>query len=100
MAYLLLTKITSKELAGEVFDAVKNNNSFTSIVTINAEIGQVGQASSPLPSAMAARKRHFKYNLSHNMQLIVASSNEKSSEESSSDKDCHQIGRGGYRGAG
>ena len=65
-------------------------------MTINAEIGQVGQASSPLPFAMAARKRHFKYNLSRNMQLIVASSNEKGSEESSSDKDCHQIGGGGY----
>ena len=87
-AYLLLAKITSTELAGEVFDAVKNNNSFTSIVTINAEIGEIGQSSSPLPSAMAARKRHFKCNLPHNIQLIVAGSNEKSSEESSSDKDC------------
>ena len=30
---------------------------------------------------------HFKYKLSCNMQLIVASLNEKSSEESSSDED-------------
>ena len=37
-AYLLLEKITSREVAGEVSDAVKTNNSFTSIATINAEL--------------------------------------------------------------
>ena len=37
-AYLLLEKITSREVAGEVSDAVKTNKSFTSIATINAEL--------------------------------------------------------------
>ena len=35
---MLLEKITSREVAGEVSDAVKTNNSFTSIATINAEL--------------------------------------------------------------
>ena len=37
-AYLLLEKLTSREEAGEVFDAIKTNNSFTSIATIDAEL--------------------------------------------------------------
>ena len=37
-AYLLLEKLTTREVAGEVFDAIKTNNSFTSIETINAEL--------------------------------------------------------------
>ena len=37
-AYLLLENITSREVAGEVSDAVKTNNNFTSIATINAEL--------------------------------------------------------------
>jgi len=35
---LLLEKLTSREVAGEVFDAIKTNNSFTSIATINVEL--------------------------------------------------------------
>ena len=50
--YLLLEKLRSREVAGEMFDAIKTNNSFTSIATINAEL--IGQASSSRPSAMAA----------------------------------------------
>ena len=36
-AYMLLEKLTSRELAVEVFDAVKNKTNFASIATINAE---------------------------------------------------------------
>ena len=35
---MLLAKLTSRELAGKVFDEIKNNNSFTSIATIDAEV--------------------------------------------------------------
>ena len=35
---MLLEKLTSREVAGEVFYAIKTNNSFTSIATINAEL--------------------------------------------------------------
>ena len=35
---MLFAKLTSKELAGEVFGAIKYNNSFISIATIYAEI--------------------------------------------------------------
>ena len=35
---MLLEKLTSREEAGEVFDAIKTNNSFTSIATIDAEL--------------------------------------------------------------
>ena len=34
---MLLKKLTTREIAGEVFDAIKTNNSFTSIATIDAE---------------------------------------------------------------
>ena len=37
-AYLLLEKLTSTEVAGEMFDAIKTNNNFTSIATTNAEL--------------------------------------------------------------
>lgn len=36
--YSLFEKLTPRELAGEVFDAIKNKDSFTSIATINAEL--------------------------------------------------------------
>lgn len=35
---MLFEKLTPRELAGEVFDAIKNKDSFTSIATINAEL--------------------------------------------------------------
>ena len=35
---MLLAKLTSRELAGKVFHEIKNNNSFTSIATIDAEL--------------------------------------------------------------
>ena len=35
---MLLAKLTSRELAGKVFDEIKNNNSSTSIATIDAEL--------------------------------------------------------------
>ena len=37
-AYLLLEKLITREVAGDVFDAIKTNNSFTSIVKIVAEL--------------------------------------------------------------
>ena len=37
-AYLLLEKLITRGEAGEVFDVIKTNNSFTSIETINAEL--------------------------------------------------------------
>ena len=37
-AYLLLEKLTSRAVAGELFDAIKTNNNFASITTINAEL--------------------------------------------------------------
>lgn len=36
--YSLFEKLTPRELAGEVFDAIKNKDSFTSIATINAKL--------------------------------------------------------------
>lgn len=35
---MLLAKRTSRELSREVFDAIKSDNSFTSIATIDAEL--------------------------------------------------------------
>ena len=35
---MLLEKLTSREVAGELIDAIKANNSFTSIATINAAL--------------------------------------------------------------
>ena len=35
---MLLAKLTSREIAGKVFDEIKNNNSSTSIATIDAEL--------------------------------------------------------------
>ena len=35
---MLLAKLTSRELAGKVFDEIKNNNGSTSIATIDAEL--------------------------------------------------------------
>ena len=35
---MLLEKLTLREVAGEVFYAIKTNNSLTSIATINAEL--------------------------------------------------------------
>ena len=54
--HLLLEKLTSREVAGEVFDAIKTKNSFTSIATINAELtGKlVRRLHLSRPSAMAA----------------------------------------------
>ena len=51
-----------------VFDAIKNDNSFTSPAT-------------------AAKKRRFKTNFARNTQVIVPNLNEKSTEESTSDED-------------
>ena len=69
-----------------MFDAIKTNNSFTSIASINAEL--IGQASSSRPSAMAAWKRRFfkKKNITRTLQVLVATLNEKSSEDSSSNE--------------
>ena len=82
---MLLEKLRSREVAGEMFDAIKTNISFTSIASINAEL--IGQASSSRPSAMAARKRRFfKKNITRTLQVVVATLNEKSTEDSSSNE--------------
>ena len=35
---MLLEKLTSKEVAEEIFDSLENKNNFTSISSINAEL--------------------------------------------------------------
>ena len=75
-------------MAGEVFDAIKTNNNFTSIATINAEL--TGNWSGVFISTLcyACLKRAFLIKtLPCTLKVVVASLHEKSTENSSSNED-------------
>ena len=72
-AYLLLEKLTSREVAGEVFDAIKTNNSFTSIATINAELnGKLVRRLHLDPLLWLLEKGVFNKNITRTLQVVVA----------------------------
>lgn len=76
----------SRELAGEVFDAYKNNNSFTSIATINAELTEKLVRRLHLPLLWLPEKGGFNTKIVRNMRVIVVSLNEDSSDEETGGK--------------
>ena len=81
-AYSLLEKLTARELAGEVFDAYKNNNSFTSIATINAELTEkLIRRLHLYPLLWLPEKGGFNTKIARNMRVIEVSLNEDSSDE-------------------
>lgn len=83
---MLLENLPSKEVAGEAFDTIKNNN-FTSIATINVELtGKLVWRFHLRPLLWLQEKVVFSANITGNTQVIVASFNEKRTQESSSDK--------------
>ena len=83
---MLLENLPSKEVAGEAFDTIKNNN-FTSIATINVELtGKLVWRLHLCPLLWLQEKVVFNANITGNTQVIVASFNEKRTQESSSDK--------------
>ena len=73
-AYLLLEKLTSREVAGDVFHAIKTNNNFTSIATIDA--GLTGKLVRHLhldPLLWLLEKGVFSKNITCTLQVVVAS---------------------------
>lgn len=83
---MLLENLPSKEVAGEAFDTIKNNN-FTSIATINVELtGKLVRRLHLCPLLWLQEKVVFNANITGNTQVIVASFNEKRTQESSSGK--------------
>ena len=83
---MLLENLPSKEVAGEAFDTIKNNN-FTSIATINVELtGKLVRRLHLYPLLWLQEKVVFNANITGNTQVIVASFNEKRTQESSSGK--------------
>ena len=85
--YSLLEKLTARELAGEVFDAYKNNNSFTSIATINAELTvKLVRRLHLYPLLWLPEKGGFNTKIACNMRVIEVSLNEDSSDEETGGK--------------
>ena len=85
---MLLEKLTTREVAGEVFDAIKTNNSFTSIATTAAELtGKQVRRLHLDPLLWLIEKAVFNKNVTRTSQVVVVSLNEKSTEDSSSNKD-------------
>ena len=89
-AHLLLEKLTSREVAGEVFDAIKTNNSFNKYRNhqcwVNRKIGQ--SSSSPSTLCYGCLKKAFLIkNITRTLQVAMASLNGKSTEDSSSNED-------------
>ena len=83
---MLLENLPSKEVAGEVLDTIKNNN-FTSIATMNVELTRkLVRRLRLCPLLWLQEKVVFNANITGNTQVIVASFNEKRTQESSSDK--------------
>lgn len=83
---MLLENLPSKEVAGEAFDTIKNNN-FTSIATINVDLtGKLVRSLHLCPLLWLQEKVVFNANITGNTQVIVASFNEKRTQESNSDK--------------
>ena len=86
---MLLEKLTSREVItawrGPVFDAIKTNNSFTSIASINAELnGKLVRRLYLDPLLWLLEKGIFNKSITRTLQVVVASLNEKSTEDSSS----------------
>ena len=68
---MLLENLTARELVGEVFDAYKNNNSFTSIATINAELTEkLNRRLHPYPLLWLPEKV-FNTKIARNVRVIV-----------------------------
>ena len=68
-----------------MFDAIKTNNSFTSIATINAELtGKLVRCLHLDPLLWLLEKGVFNKSITRTLQVVVASLNEKSTEDSSS----------------
>ena len=87
-AHLLLEKLTSREVAGEMFHAIKTNNNFTSIATIDAELtGKLVRRLHLDPLLWLLEKGVFSKNITCTLQVVVASWNEKSTDDSSSNED-------------
>ena len=83
---MLLENLPSKKVAGEAFDTIKNNN-FTSIATINVKLtGKLVRRLHLCPLLWLQEKVVFNANITGNTQVIVASFNEKRTQESSSGK--------------
>ena len=83
---MLLENLPSKEVAGEVLDTIKNNN-FTSIATMNVELTRkLVRRLRLCPLLWLQEKVVFNANITGNTQVIVASFNEKRTQESSSGK--------------
>ena len=71
-----------------MFDAIKTNNSFTSIATIDAELtGKWVRRLHLDPLLWLLEKAVFNKNITRTLQVVVASLSEKSTEDSSSNED-------------
>ena len=74
-----------------MFDVIKNKDSFTSIATINAELSGILVKRLHLCLLLRLLERDvFSTNIVRNMQVILASLNERSTEESNSDEEAIQ----------
>ena len=87
--HLLLEKLTAREVAGEVFDAVKTNNSFNKYRNhqcwVNRKIGQASLSQSTL--FYGCLKKAFLKNITRTLQVAMASLNGKSTEDLCSNED-------------
>lgn len=73
-AYMLLEKLTSREVTEEVFDSLKNNKNFTSVTAINAEFtGKLVRRLHLDPLLWLLEKDVFDKDLAHNMEMVVTS---------------------------
>ena len=71
-----------------MFDAIKTNNSFTSIATINAELtGKLVRRLHLDPLLWLLEKGVFNKNITRTFQAVVAGLNEEGTEDSSSNED-------------
>ena len=76
-AYMLLGKLTSKEVTEEIFDSLEKNNNFTSVSSINAEFtGRFVRRLYLDPLLWLMEKGVFDTDLARNMEVVVASMNE------------------------
>ena len=70
-AYLLLEKLTSRAVAGELFDAIKTNNNFASITTINAELtGKLIRRLNLDPLLWLLKKGVFNKKITRTLQVV------------------------------
>ena len=77
---MLLENLPSKEVAGEAFDTIKNNN-FTSIATINVELtGKLVRRLHLCPLLWLQEKVVFNANITGNTQAIVLTKKELKSQ--------------------